>query len=339
MSKWKRMAVSAILIMLVVWSLWGCGSSPEMSAKELNIMEPENHLASWRKELPQDGEYTAWDVGAARGLEIQKDGETVFAVSYEPRAGKESFDYWDISEPYQSTVSVNTEELYRLLDTVFQINWEKTEGISLEDAGIAGSKTSIFIAYNREQNAGEKGGEEPTGTRTILIGEKDGQGNYYAALDGGNEVVRVNQVLMDDILNIDPYQYILKLPVLVSVDTVETVRILSDGEHHEMEKKDDSWRLDGKEVDQGEFQSLYGKLLDIMVLKEIEDDDADSKNAARKPVLTLQFIRNVKEASDIEVKYFEYDEQFMSVSVNGHEYFLVEKSSVYNLMEDIEVFF
>ena len=88
--------------------------------------------------------------------EIQKDGETVFAVSYEPRAGKESFDYWDISEPYQSTVSVNTEELYRLLDTVFQMNWEKTEGISLEDAGIAGSKTSIFIAYNREQNAGEK---------------------------------------------------------------------------------------------------------------------------------------------------------------------------------------
>ena len=120
-----------------------------------------------------------------------------------------------------------------------------------------------------------------------------------------------------------------------SVDTVETVQILSDGEHHEMEKKDDSWRLDGKEVDQGEFQSLYGKLLDIMVLKEIEDDDADSKNAARKPVLTLQFIRNVKEASDIEVKYFEYDEQFMSVSVNGHEYFLVEKSSVYNLMKDM----
>lgn len=338
MRAWKKIVILTVLAAMEICSLWGCGMSAKGNIEEVRIKEPENHLASWRKELPRDGEYTIWDASAVRGLEIQKDGETVFAVSYEPREGKESFDYWDISEPYQSMVSVNTEELYGLFDTIFQLRWDQTRDISLEDAGIADSDSSVFIAYNREQRSGEKGAEDPTGTRTILIGDPDGQGNYYAALEGTEEVAAIDQTLVDGILNIDPYQYILKLPVLISVDTVEKVQILSDGKTHRMESGDGTWKLDNKSVEQGEFQSLYGKLLDVMLSGGITEKAPGNGKSTdkRQPVLTIQFIRNIDEASDIEVIYYEYDECSMSVSVNGREYFLVDKENVHELMKNIE---
>ena len=59
----------------------------------------------------------------------------------------------------------------------------------------------------------------------------------------------------------------------------------------------------------------------------------------RTPVLTVQFIRNMEQISDIEVKYFPYDEQSMSVSVNGEENFLVDKKQVQTLLDNIDKWF
>lgn len=334
---WKKIAVCAGLVFVAAGSFCGCKSSAKNELEKPQIKKLENHLESWQEKLPRDMEYTDWDTGAVRGLKIRRDGKTVFAASYEPREGKETFDYWDISVPYQSMVSVNTEELYQLFDSIFQMGFRKAEGVSLEEAGLNDSQASIFIAYNREQKSGEKGLEEPTGARTILIGNTDGQGHYYMALEGSDEAALVDQTLADDILNVKPYQYILKLPVLISVDTVQKIQILSGGKVHIMEKEGETFKLDGENAEQGEFQSLYGKLLDIMLSGEIGKDGSASKaDEERQPVLTLQFIRNEEGASDIEVKYYEYDEQSMSVSVNGQEYFLVEKSSIENLIENVE---
>ena len=66
-----------------------------------------------------------------------------------------------------------------------------------------------------------------------------------------------------------------------------------------------------------------------MITGELPEDFKPDTD--RKPVLTLQFLRNAKGASDIEVKYYEYDKEHMSVSVNGMERFLVDGSDIQNL--------
>lgn len=261
---------------------------------------------------------------------VRKGGGDVLAVSYEPREEKEAFDYWDISVPYQSLVSVNTEELYQLFELAVQITGgeHKSEDISLQEAGLERSGTSIFIAYNSEQQEGEKGVPEPTAARNILIGKEDGKGNYYAVSEGEQRVYLVDKAMTDAVLNADPYQYILKIPVLVSVNSVSQVNILlPDEETHVMKQSEDKWFIDQEEVEKEKFQEQYGKLLGIMITGELPENlkpDTD-----REPVLTLQFLRNAKGASDIEVKYYEYDKEHMSVSVNGMERFLVDASDMF----------
>lgn len=301
--------------------------------EEIQIHQLENHLEQWQQELPKDTEFGGIAANEIRGLKVQKEGETVFAVSYEPREGKETFDYWDISVPYHSLVSVNTEELYNLLGTAALMVWGEADGVSMEEAGITDSSASVFLAYC-ESAQGEKGGAEPTGAKTILIGDTDGQGSYYAAMEGSDKVGRVNQILMDEILNVEPYQYILKIPTLISVDTVKKVQIFSQEESHVMEQEKETWKLDGGEVSQKDYQTLYGALLDVMLTGEL--DKNVKAEEGREPVLTLQFIRNKEGLSDVEVKYYLYDEEHMSVSVNGQENFLVEKDAVFTLKEKIQ---
>ncbi len=330
----KKSVVILFVIMVLAWLLPGCDSSA-IRLQQPQIKEIENHLEEWQRELSQDKELSAINVKGIRGLSVQKDGETIFAVSYEPQEGKQSFDYWDISIPYQSQVSVNTEELYDLLGTAALLGFEDAGEISFEDAGISGSTTSIFLAYNQEQGSADKGSAQPTKARTILIGREDGQGHYYAAYKGLEQVMLADQSFVDLILNVEPYQYILKIPVLVSVDTIEKVQILYGEEQHIMEQSENNWKMDGREVSQEDFHTFYGEILDVMLTGEREKIAEEE----RTPVLTVQYIRNMEQVSDIEVKYFPYDEQSMSVSVNGEENFLVDKKQVQILLDHIDKWF
>lgn len=330
----KKSVVILFVIMVLAWLLPGCDSSA-IRLQQPQIKEIENHLEEWQRELSQDKELSAINVKGIRGLSVQKDGETIFAVSYEPQEGKQSFDYWDISIPYQSQVSVNTEELYDLLGTAALLGFEDAGEISFEDAGISGSTTSIFLAYNQEQGSADKGSAQPTKARTIFIGREDGQGHYYAAYKGLEQVMLADQSFVDLILNVEPYQYILKIPVLVSVDTIEKVQILYGEEQHIMEQRQNIWKMDDKEVSQEDFHTFYGEILDVMLTGEREKIAEEE----RTPVLTVQFIRNMEQISDIEVKYFPYDEQSMSVSVNDEENFLVDKKQVQTLLDNIDKWF
>lgn len=330
----KKSVVILFVILVLGGLLPGCASSVNR-LQQPQIKEIENHLEEWQRELSQDKELSAINVKGIRGLSVQKDGETIFAVSYEPREGKQSFDYWDISIPYQSQVSVNTEELYDLLGTAALLGFEDAGEISFEDAGISGSTTSIFLAYNQEQGSADKGSAQPTKARTILIGREDGQGHYYAAYKGLEQVMLADQSFVDLILNVEPYQYILKIPVLVSVDTIEKVQILYGEKQHIMEQSENTWKMDDKEVSQEDFHTFYGEILDVMLTGEREKIAEEE----RTPVLTVQYIRNMEQVSDIEVKYFPYDEQSMSVSVNGEENFLVDKKQVQTLLDHIDKWF
>ena len=184
----KKSVVLLFVIMVLTWLLSGCASSA-IRLQQPQIRVSNHHLEAWQQNLSKDQEFSTINAKGIRGLSVHKDGETIFAVSYEPRQGKQSFDYWDISSPYYSQVSVNTEELYDLFDAVAQMRFQKIEGISLQEAGISGSTVSIFVAYNEAQNSNAQGAAEPTNARIIQIGAEDGQGHYYAAIKDSQQVM------------------------------------------------------------------------------------------------------------------------------------------------------
>ncbi len=329
----KTQKTLCLLAVLAVLCLAGCGTAKETDERKLQITEPENHLADWKEELPEDDGFGGVSANAIRGMEIQKDGTVVFAVSYEPREEKDTFDYWDISVPYRSMAAVNTEELYDLFGTVAMLGGTKAEGISPEEAGLLDTGTSVFLACVKDQKDGEKGAAKPDLAKTILIGDSDGQGNYYVSMAGSEEIMLVSQLLLDTVLNPEPFQYILKIPALINVDTVSEVRITAGEETHRMEQEENAWMVDQESVTEKEFHTLYGELLDVRITGETEGEAKIPND--QEPVLSLQFYRNLEGASDLEVKYYALDEESLRVSVNGQERFLVQKEDVDAILEKL----
>lgn len=330
-----KMMVLLTITAIITGTFSGCNSSKEeILAEKPDIIPAENHLEEWERELPRETEDGALYSSAIRGIVLSRDGKTKLAVSYEPGKEKESFDYWDISVPYQSLVSVDTEELYNFFELVIQSLNIESAGIDFQEADLEKSNTTLFIAYDGGQKESEKGVPEPTASKKVLIGKEDGEGHYYLAFEDEETVYLADKEILDAVFRIDPYQLILKIPVLVSVNGISQVRILFDGKTYIMSQADKQWKMNEKNVEQTEFHELYGKLLGIMLSGTLPEDREPEEN--RQPVLTLQFLRNIRDVSDIEVKYYEYDENSMSVSVNGQEYFLAERKQIEELMEIIK---
>lgn len=69
-----------------------------------------------------------------------------------------------------------------------------------------------------------------------------------------------------------------------------------------------------------------------MILSGELPKDAQAEDE-REVLLVLRFFRNVEGAPDVEVRYEDYDESSVSVSVNGKRQFLAEKKDVEELRE------
>ena len=187
-----------MLCLLAGTVLAGCQSSVKLP--EPDIKAECSSLGGWTESLPRETNTYSIPGKAIRGMEIQNNDRKIFAVSYEPRAYKDSFNYWDISVPYESTVSVDTEKMYELFNTAAGITLQKAEPDKNKEqvkAAIKNSKTRIRIAYDAAQTENEKGSPQPDRIITLLIGQQDENGNYYVGLEGSDIIYLAQQTIVD----------------------------------------------------------------------------------------------------------------------------------------------
>ena len=114
--------------------------------------------------------------------------------------------------------------------------------------------------------------------------------------------------------------------MLVSLDSVDRVSVSYEDTMHVLEK--DGYQIDGKEAGQERFQEYYGTLLDIPLTGAAEEISREEK----EPVLVIRYDRTDEEATDIEVCFYPYDDDNLSVSVNGCEAFLADREAVETVM-------
>ncbi len=324
-----------MLCLLAGTVLAGCQSSVKLP--EPDIKAECSSLGGWTESLPRETNTYSIPGKAIRGMEIQNNDRKIFAVSYEPRAYKDSFNYWDISVPYESTVSVDTEKMYELFNTAAGISLQKAEPDKNKEqvkAAIKNSKTRIRIAYDAAQTENEKGSPQPDRIITLLIGQQDENGNYYVGLEGSDIIYLAQQTIVDTLLNVEPFQYILKIPVLINVDTVSDIELITKDKTYVMSKEEDSYRYQNRKVSVAEYRELYTKLMSVLIEKEIPAEKMAGEK--KETVLTMNFYRNAEDAPDFQMRYFEYDDSYMSVNVNGKEFFLVKKGDVEDLIKSIE---
>ena len=270
-----------------------------------------------------------------RSLVLTSEGKEIFRITREPADYKMEFDYWEILNPYNEIATVNTETMYTLFDTLSQFDFttpaETEEGT---DPGVARSTTIMQIDFvNTTDQDVAKATQEPDSTMRLLVGNEDDLGNRYVAIEGYEDTVyKVSSSILDAVYELDPFDYILKIPALVNIDTVESVEIQAEGTDCTMEIEGETYQINGKEVEKDAFTSLYQALMNVMLYSEIE---TPVENSEKQELLTVVFHRNTEQAPEITISYFAYDDDYDSVKINEEERFLVKKEEVDVLIQQI----
>lgn len=316
-----RFIIVAVIIMVFIQS---CGTN-EKTTQEVNIVSEISAISDWETNIDRSENIQGITSDQIRGFEVVNNSETVFSIAYEPNEYKSNFDYWNISVPYNSVVTANTEELYKLFDIITSM--ELVEALNID---VTNAKSSVFIAYSTNDE------EVPNSSIKMLIGDTNENGDYYVNFEGNDKVYVANKTVIEYMLNINPINYILKIPAIVNIETIDSFNIIYNDKTYKLEKNGDSWEQDNEIVDDKYVSGLYGALLYTVITAQIPDDAKLDEN--RVPIITIQYFRNNEDASDVEIKYYDYDDENMSVVVNNNEFFLIDKTSFDEMINQVKTY-
>lgn len=285
----------------------------------------ENSLAEWEMSLPEGapGEFTA---EAFRGVSVVKDGAPYFAVSYEPRAYKNSFDCWSISVPYQSMVTVDTEAMYDYFRMLEELELTPVDHMTREETGIGDTSDSIFVAYYSGQTK-EGGQAQPDRGVTFYFGKMDENGNYY--VEAGKKIWSADKDAVEKLFTVDPYGCILKVVNVVNLDTVSCITVSFGDTQYEMRTDGNTFWWNEETVESAAFYEMYTELMSIFIERELSPEEREKIDTGdRELLMQIVYERNREDAPKIIQRYYVYDETYASVQVNGTEFFLVGREAV-----------
>ena len=329
---------SYIILASVVCSLSGCAGSmskdritqPQQEAEMQEISEQETvqSLPTGQSALLAREALPHFTKDNIRMLSLEKEGAEYFRIAYEPKEYKSKFDYWTISVPYQSLVTVNTESMYQLYSVleglVFTPSKEQPDA---GQSGITPNSERITVQYMPESGDG-------VNEAVILIGSKDGQGNYYAELEGYEEqVYTLPESVVEALTQLNPFDYILRVVSLIHIDTVSKVQVKAGGRELALERGGEGCQIDGHAVEDKQYQELYSLLLSPYIREELTDMP---QGALEESVLSLRFIRTESSMPEMVIDYYPCNEELMRVKVNGVEQFLVDKTDVDAILTKIQ---
>lgn len=304
----------------------------EETKEEASTEEKTEEKAEEEKKVElEKTEHPTFTSDGIRKLVLKRDGEEIFCLSKEPADYKMEFDYWEILNPYDETATVNTETMYKLFDVLSGFDFSTTADVPEgTDTGVAGSTTTIQIDYTENTDTSADADK----TITLLLGNEDDLGNRYVAVEGyENEVYKIPSSTLDAVYSLNPFDYILKIPALVNIETVESVDIKTKDSSYNMKIKDSKYYIGDKAVEKETFTTLYQALLNVMLDSNLDSPKADNE---KEEVLNVVFHRNTKKAPEITLTYYTYDGNYDSVAVNGKERYLVKASDVNSLIKQIK---
>lgn len=344
MQNWKKkIVILGLSVSLGMSGVYGCGNTEETKGKTKSASGESQETAENAEESSQvqeekpeitQAEHPQFVADGIRRVVLVEEGQEIFNLSNEPAGYKMDFDYWEILNPYDETVTVNTEAMYDLFDVLCGLDFQAPVAVDAEmDTGIADSQTSITLDFVNTLDATQaKQTDYADKTATIILGSEDGAGNRFAAVQGfEDQIYKLSASTIDSIFGLDPFSYILKIPVLVNIDTVESLEIQAGKKSYEMnvDSVNGEYQFGNKDVEKTDFTTIYQEICSIMLEEE-------KITKEEEPGLKITFHRNSEEYPEIQVAYYSYDDTYDLLEVNGNSYFLVNAEEVDNLVSSIK---
>lgn len=188
----------------------------------------------------------------------------------------------------------------------------------------------------------------------LTFGDKNEDGHYYLTLDGTEAVYLMDAARVEPMINLEPYDFVHRLPGLVNIKDVDRVIIEfggskytmnltremvmeTDKDGNEKEEEVTHYFLEDLEVEKEELTDAYIELIGVAIDGLVDEEVA--AQASQTPRMTITYERDKAGLEPIVTQFFEYNENFNRMSVNGVSVFRCNVRDVDYLMDMIEDLF
>ncbi len=243
----------------------------------------------------------------------------------DPELGFSSF---VVTEPYRRRYQLNT-------------NWtedlnEQIEGLRMgrfvDDA--PGDLAAYGLAPPRARFLYE---DRDDGRLEILIGSET-EGGRYAKFPDRPSVFVLSGA--EPIITVRPYRTISAFALIVNIDLVDTFEVETPAEwfvgrieREEIageERPEETYYLDGEEIEEKAFKRLYQWAIGLMFDAEIPRDRAVAVGS-QEPIVTI--IYNLIDAAPLVVSFEPYDAIYAKVVRDGDAEFLIARSKLQRMLQ------
>jgi len=172
-----------------------------------------------------------------------------------------------------------------------------------------------------------------TGPRVLdlLIGNEAG-GSHYAKLSGAPGVFTLAG--MHNVINARPFDLIDKFPILVHIDTVDSLTVTSSERrftaNFEGAGHNAIFYLNGRRAEERSFRSFYQAVIGLLV-------DADYLSPGRLPetygAINIEFLLHSPAGERVSITLLPYNRDFYILRQNGVTEFLISRSQVHRIFQ------
>lgn len=266
-----------------------------------------------------------------RRFSIIKDGKTTFELLYHPTKYKNDYEAWSITKPYKDYAIVDTEQMFKLFEKMESFrfkNLDKKTG-GTEQSNSYDSLIVLEIDYVKDK-------PEELYTTQLYLGKSE-NGNYQIRTDYSDVYYEVPESVIDEVININPFDYILKVAFISNINYVKEVDMKTNSDNYQMMAKENKYYLNEDKVTEEVYHKLYMELMSVMIQKEIGNASEEAQSSTEKePLLEITYQFNKEDIKEKNVKFLPYNDNYASIQVDDTQFFLVKKADVEKLIQTIE---
>lgn len=276
-------------------------------------------------------------------LKIAKKGKPTIEIVRNDKQTEEeaqfSISVWKMIQPYKEPRGIATDKFQTVLDGITSLSSSTIKEFVEDDP-------QDLSKYGLDDPVAELIVKDKENSLHLYFGRDtdDGESVYFKTAD--SKSVYTMSKGKANILDTKPFDIIDKFTFIVNIDDVDKIIIEGRGKTNvltltrqtqkaeEEGEKDEvitTYKVDGKEVDEGAFKDFYQVLIGITA-----DAEIDREMAEETPEVKTIFFLNKGSVREAHVSYVPYDDNFYAVFRNGTAEFVASKRQVTKMLDTLD---
>ena len=270
-------------------------------------------------------------------LEVENSGQNLKFEKGEMVQGMEGENSWSVSQGDETPMTADDGRVQTLLAQLIGLRYQAMvqyhpDEEQLEAYGLAQPQAWLRICYLDTEDQTER-------EFVLKIGDRTEDEMYFVYAENGAGVYTMNAESLEAFFYLAAEDFLSLNVAALKAETLTGLEIQTDSQEisytieRQAARTEAIYRLNGQEIGEGDFNSIYYQLYALEADKRVTDL---ADQLTKKVVLTITYHREERDGGDLTVEFVPYDQNYYGIRTQGRAVLLINRQKVNQLLAYVQ---